>query len=155
MLFSGAATAVARRLAEQTPQIGCWIDFDGGDGFISYQELLAATPAIEPPIVARAEDIHNVLFTSGTTGRPKGAMISQRAAAIRGLRLAQWFRLDARDGFIGWLPMFHCAGDELLYATMICGGKYATFRRGDIDVMFRMIARDRLTWTLLLPAAAR
>ena len=151
VLFSGALTAVARRLSEQTPHVACWIGFDAADGFISYQELLAAASATEPPTVARAEDIHNVLFTSGTTGRPKGAMISQRAAAIRGLRLAQWFRLDARDGFIGWLPLFHCAGDELLYATMICGGKYATLRRADVDMMFRMIARDRLTWTLLLP----
>ncbi len=70
--------------------------------------------AREPPRVAEPEDIHNVLFTSGTTGRPKGAMISQRAAAIRGLRLAQWFGLTEKDGFIGWLPLYHCGGDELL-----------------------------------------
>ena len=151
VLFSGALVAVTRRLRQHSPQVRHWISFDPDEDFISYDELLAAASATEPPAVAQAEDIHNVLFTSGTTGRPKGAMISQRAAAIRGLRLAQWFRLDARDGFVGWLPLFHCGGDKSLYATMICGGTYATLRRADAETMFRMIARDRLTWTLLLP----
>ena len=95
--------------------------------------------------------MHNVLYTSGTTGRPKGAMISHGAAATRGLRLAQWFRLGPDDGFIGWLPLFHCGGDESLYATMITGGRFGALRKADAETMFAMIERDRLSWTLLLP----
>ena len=99
----------------------------------------------------QATDIHTVLYTSGTTGRPKGAMISHGAAAIRGLRLAQWFGLTPDDGFIGWLPLFHCGGDESLYATMLTGGTFGALRKADVETMFRMIERDRLSWTLLLP----
>ena len=124
---------------------------DGARGGSSYEGLLAKASAREPPRVAEPEDIHNVLFTSGTTGRPKGAMISQRAAAIRGLRLAQWFRLDENDGFVGWLPLYHCGGDESLYATMVTGGVFCALRKADAATMFRVIARDRLSWTLLLP----
>jgi acyl-CoA synthetase (AMP-forming)/AMP-acid ligase II len=132
--------------------VATWICFDGQqDGFLGYPELLAAAGPPAPPVDVRADDVHNVLYTSGTTGRPKGAMISQGAAAIRGLRLAQWFDLTADDGFIGWLPLFHCGGDESLYATMLTGGTYATLRRADVQTMFRMIERDRLSWTLLLP----
>jgi long-subunit acyl-CoA synthetase (AMP-forming) len=82
---------------------------DPTDGWLDYGGLLATASADEPPRVAEPEDIHNVLFTSGTTGRPKGAMISQRAAAIRGLRIAHWFRLTENDGFLCWLPLFHAA----------------------------------------------
>jgi acyl-CoA synthetase (AMP-forming)/AMP-acid ligase II len=70
---------------------------------------------------------------------------------VRGLRLAQWFGLTEKDGFAGWLPLFHCGGDESLYATFTTGGIYATFKRVDIPAMFTRIERERLTWTLLLP----
>ena len=78
-------------------------------------------------------------------------MISQRAAAIRGLRIAHWFRLTENDGFLCWLPLFHCGGDEPLYATMTTGGVFATLRKAVVETMFSMIERHRLSWTFLLP----
>ncbi|WP_157183153.1 class I adenylate-forming enzyme family protein [Sciscionella marina] len=149
LIYSGMLDNQIATLRDRAPVLASvryWISFDG-----DYADLLAAAAPVPPPVSVRAEDLHNVLYTSGTTGRPKGAMISHGAAAIRGQRLAQWFNLTADDGFIGWLPLFHCAGDESLYATMMTGGKYATLRTADAEMMFRMIERDRLTWTLLLP----
>lgn len=99
----------------------------------------------------RGEDIHVIMYTSGTTGRPKGAMISQAASAIRGQRLAQWFELGPEDGFLGWTPMFHCAGDESLYATMLTGGTYATVPLAEPEALFRAIEDHKVTWGLLLP----
>ncbi len=151
LLVSGGLAPVADKLRGGSPGIGHWISFESAAGYEDYEALLRASHDDEPPTVARGDDIHNVLFTSGTTGKPKGALISQRAAAVRGLRLAQWFGLTERDGFIGWLPLFHCGGDESLYATFVTGGIYATLRRADVKTMFRLIERDRLTWTLLLP----
>lgn len=118
---------------------------------LRYDAFVAAGVPTDPDRAVRADDIHNVLYTSGTTGRPKGAMISQSAAATRALRLAQWFRLTADDGFIGWLPLFHCGGDESLYATWLTGGRYAMFPRTDHVAMFERIQSERLSWTLLLP----
>ena len=151
ILVSGGLAAATTALRGSMPGIRDWIAFDAAEGFEDYESLLAASPADEPPRVAGGEDIHNILFTSGTTGAPKGALISQRAAATRALRIAQWFGLAPDDGFIGWLPLFHCGGDESLYATLLTGGKFATFPRADVRAMFRLIERDRLSWTLLLP----
>jgi fatty-acyl-CoA synthase len=122
----------------------------GGDEE-DYEQFLAEGATNEPDGGVSPEAIHNVLFTSGTTGRPKGAMISQRAAAVRAFRAAQWFGLGPDDGFIGWLPLFHCGGDEPLYATLLSGGRIATFERPDPEAMFQAVERERLTWTLLLP----
>lgn len=135
----------------RAPFVKTWVALTPREAWLAYEGLIAEASPREPSRVAAPEDIHNVLFTSGTTGRPKGAMISQRAAAIRGLRLAQWFRLSETDGFIGWLPLYHCGGDESLYATMVTGGVFCALRKADAATMFRVIARDRLTWTLLLP----
>ncbi|PRZ42062.1 fatty-acyl-CoA synthase [Antricoccus suffuscus] len=132
--------------------ISDWICLEPGiDGYVSYEELLAGAGGPPPVVEISGDDIHNVLYTSGTTGRPKGAMISQSAAAVRALRLAQWFALTPEDGFIGWLPLFHCGGDESLYATMLTGGRFAALRKADPETMFRVIERDRLSWSLLLP----
>lgn len=153
-LFVSAPLApVADGLRADAVGIRDWIAFgdDAIDGFTPYETLLRQASADEPPRVAQGGDIHNILFTSGTTGAPKGALISQRAAAIRGLRLAQWFGLTEDDGFVGWLPLFHCGGDESLYATFCTGGTFAAFARADVLQMFQLIERDRLSWTLLLP----
>jgi acyl-CoA synthetase (AMP-forming)/AMP-acid ligase II len=146
VLHSGAQSGGVREMREQCPGVREWISFDDD----RYSELGASGGEV-PDIEIDAADPHNVLYTSGTTGRPKGAVISHGAAAVRGLRLAQWFRLTPQDGFIGWLPLFHCGGDESLYATMHTGGTYGTLRKADAETMFRMIERDRLSWTLLLP----
>ncbi len=153
LLASGPLTPLVAGLGAGGTSVRSWICFDGArDGFDDYAQLLASAGDAAPPAAdVRAGDIHNVLYTSGTTGRPKGAMISHGAAAIRGLRLAQWFRLTPEDGFVGWLPLFHCGGDESLYATMLTGGTFGTLRKADVETMFRMIERDRLSWTLLLP----
>jgi acyl-CoA synthetase (AMP-forming)/AMP-acid ligase II len=123
-----------------------------GDGETGYEQFLhtGTDRPVEVPD-PDPEQIHNVLFTSGTTGRPKGAMISQRAAATRALRLAQFYALTPDDGFVGWLPLFHVGGDESLYATLSTGGRVATFEKAEAEPMMAAIERERLTWTMLLP----
>jgi fatty-acyl-CoA synthase len=151
VVSSGPLAASLEFVRARAASVRHWAALEPRAGWLDYERLLDESSVAEPPRVAEAEDIHNVLFTSGTTGRPKGAMISQRAAATRGLRLAQWFGLTERDGFAGWLPLYHCGGDESLYATFVTGGTFCALRKAEPETLFRVIARDRLTWTLLLP----
>ncbi|MCC4113958.1 acyl--CoA ligase [Aromatoleum toluclasticum] len=151
LIVSDSLAPLAESLRSETTGVQLWVSFGETTGFEGYEDLLRNSTPEVPRQVVNGSDIHNILFTSGTTGVPKAALISQRAAATRGLRLAQWFSLTENDGFVGWLPLFHCGGDESLYATFMTGGTYATLRRADVRQMFRLIERDRLTWTLLLP----
>lgn len=118
---------------------------------LNFSHLVAGGSPEEPLVAVQGSDIHNILYTSGTTGHPKGAMISQRAAVLRGLRIAQWFGLTESDGHVGWLPLFHVGGDESLYATLVTGGCFAALPAFDPAVMFRLIEQHRLTWTILVP----
>ena len=116
-----------------------------------FAQLLDGGSSADPDVAAEPEDIHNILYTSGTTGVPKGAMISQRAAATRALRIVEYFGLGPDDGFVGWPPLYHCAGDESLYATLMSGGKFVPISKAEPERMFRLIERERLTWTPLIP----
>ncbi|AMY71541.1 AMP-binding protein [Frigidibacter mobilis] len=53
-----------------------------------------------------------ILYTSGTTGLPKGALISHRAHIARSMVFAAQLALDPGDGFIAWAPMFHMASTD-------------------------------------------
>jgi acyl-CoA synthetase (AMP-forming)/AMP-acid ligase II len=117
---------------------------------VSYEAAVAAASDRRIVDVAEPEDIHSVVFTSGTTGRPKAAMISQRAAAMRALRVAHWYELTPEDGMVGWLPLYHTSV-ETVTATLLSGGRWATFDRIDIAAMYAAIERYRLTWIPLLP----
>lgn len=152
LMTSGAHVPQIDAFRNRVSSVHTWISLDTADGaFLDYEEFLLGGEETDPYSEVAPNDIHNVLYTSGTTGRPKGAMITHRAAAIRGLRLAQWFGLDERDGFVGWLPLFHCGGDESLYATLLTGGVFAAVHKADVKLMYRLIEREKLTWTLLLP----
>jgi fatty-acyl-CoA synthase len=154
LMFSSADLApIAERLTQRAEGIERLVRFASRshDPCSEYERLLAAAPAEPVPGVSEPEDIHCVLFTSGTTGRPKGAMISQRASVMRAFRCADWFGLTPEDGMIGWIPMFHTGGDECLQATLLTGGKFATFEHADPPSLFRGIERHRLTWTAMLP----
>jgi acyl-CoA synthetase (AMP-forming)/AMP-acid ligase II len=122
-----------------------------GDAASDYEEMLRGAPPVQPDVVCDPEAIHCVLFTSGTTGRPKGAMISQRASATRAFRVAHTFGLTEEDGLIAWIPMYHTGGDECLQATLMTGGTFATFERLDIPAIYRAIEALQLSWSPMLP----
>jgi fatty-acyl-CoA synthase len=134
-----------------TTRVAHWYCYDPVDGFADWADALAAASPDPPDAAPGPEDIHNVLYTSGTTGRSKGAMISQRAAATRGLRIAQWLALRPDDGYLGALPLFHCGGDEPLYATLCSGGIYATLPKVETQTLFALTERYRLSWAILVP----
>lgn len=150
LMCSGPLAPAALQVQQHCGAVKHWWCLDPDTALGPFAEL-HDTGAPVPEPAAQPGDLHNVLYTSGTTGTPKGAMVTQQAAAIRGLRLAQWFTLTPHDGFIGWCPLFHCAGDESLYATLLTGGRFACLRKADPGRILDLIERDRLSWTLLLP----
>lgn len=153
MFASPGLAALAGEVVEASMGVERTVVFPerGGDRASEYEQLLAGASAAAVRSPAEPEDIHCILFTSGTTGRPKGAMISHRASVARAFRCADWFELGPDDGMVGWIPMFHTGGDECVKATFLKGGRFATFESPDPPSLFAAIERHRLTWTVLLP----
>lgn len=93
----------------------------------------------------RPEDTAMILYTSGTTSHPKGAMISHRAQVGNSRNLGVRYECTAQDKVWSPLPIFHIAG--ILPMTMILdlGGAYMTIPHFDAGVALDMIGREGAT----------
>ncbi len=135
-----AALDQARAVAGET---GCpTVETLGTDGDGSLMEAAErATPfdAIEP---REANDLAAILYTSGTTGRSKGAMLTHRNLGSNAATLAEAWRFTAEDRLIHALPIFHTHG--LFVAcnvTLMAGSSMLFLPSFDADVIFEEMPR--------------
>jgi acyl-CoA synthetase (AMP-forming)/AMP-acid ligase II len=87
-----------------------------------YEQLLRQPSGPSRPITVDPEDGLVILYTSGTTGLPKGAVISHRAMVARALVFSSELSLLQRDAFVAWAPLFHMASTDHSLATLLRGG---------------------------------
>jgi len=127
------------------------ICFEAAGHALAFSDLLAAEPHASP---GRADGSGAILFTSGTTGEPKGAMLSHRAMMMNAWGLAQ--RLDIRPGdrVTSIIPLFHCAGCVMsIQAVLQRGAAYVGVPAFDPVTMFETIERERCTFCSGVPTS--
>jgi len=99
------------------------------------------------------EDGLILLYTSGTTGLPKGALISHRAEIARMMVLRVDLNIDAGDTYLAWSPMFHMGGTDHSLSALMMGGSVVVADGLDVEAIAHAIATHRLGWLLLVPAS--
>jgi fatty-acyl-CoA synthase len=115
-------------------------------GSHNYEELLAnADPAFGPPVIADEWQSLCLLYTSGTTGDPKGVVYSHRGAYLSALGNALNVGLTFDSIYLWTLPMFHCCGWSYPWAVVAAGGTQICLRKVEPPVIFRLIAEHRVT----------
>jgi fatty-acyl-CoA synthase len=119
----------------------------GGD----YERRLARAAAQEPPDVADPEDGLVILYTSGTTGLPKGALISHRAFVARALVFMTELGIAQADAFVAWAPFCHMASTDHALASLLRGNPVIVLDGYDPDALAAIVARHPLGWLLLVP----
>lgn len=144
LLFVSARFApVLERVAHRVPRVLC-IEAD-------YEALLAGADAVEPAVTVDPEDGLVILYTSGTTGLPKGALISQRAMVARGMAFAAEFGVTPDEAFLAWSPLFHMAATDFSLATLMLGGKVLVRDGLDIDDLCTVLQAEKLGWLIAMP----
>jgi 2-furoate---CoA ligase len=142
---SVAGAGVARRL----PRIAVGGADAAASGTAAFEELFAE-PA-DPSPAASPEDISLMLYTSGTTGRPKG--VPRRHRAERAAALAHVAQnLYARgERTLGVMPLYHTMGVRSLLAMALIDGCFVAERRFDAGEALRLIERERVSTLYLVP----
>jgi fatty-acyl-CoA synthase len=122
-------------------------------GATDYETLLAeGDPGYEWPRPADEWQALALLYTSGTTGNPKGVVYSHRGAYLNALGNALAFGLTPRSVYLWTLPMFHCNGWTYPWAVTAVGGTHVCLRKVDPALIFRLIRRHGVTHLCGAPA---
>ncbi|WP_298491165.1 class I adenylate-forming enzyme family protein [uncultured Maritimibacter sp.] len=101
---------------------------------------------------AEPEDGIFIIHTSGTTGRPKAAVISHRAQIARMSALRLDIGILPGDGYISWAPMFHIGGTEHVMSTLMSGGPNVIVDGFDADAIIDALEAYPIGWLMLVPA---
>ncbi|MGB3447557.1 MAG: AMP-binding protein [Xanthobacteraceae bacterium] len=120
-------------------------------GLEEFNALLQGQSDIEPEIAFDDRDLAMIIYTSGTTSRPKGAMHCHLAVVMAAMSNAIEMHLDRNDGITGQFPLFHCAAHVLLLTYLAVGGKMALMRGFDPVACMEAIERDKLSIFIGLP----
>ncbi len=118
----------------------------------AYEALLDIAPLADLPFVD-PEDGLVILYTSGTTGMPKGALISHRAEIARNMVLRIDMHAKASDGFIAWAPMFHMGSTDQVLGALMSGAPVFIVDGFDAERIVGIMEHHELGWMLLMPGS--
>ncbi|WP_182909597.1 class I adenylate-forming enzyme family protein [Microbispora sp. H13382] len=131
------------------------LSIDGAQTGRSYEDALAAARAVDPAVRIDELDPFCITYTSGTTGRPKGVLISHRSRSLTFYCSALEWRLGAGRVSVAVAPMYHGAGFAFGYAPVYTGGTVTMLRKWDPEALLHLVERDRAQSVFLVPTHAQ
>jgi fatty-acyl-CoA synthase len=143
---------VVDSIRDQIPGVRHFVAYEGArDHWIDYESRIAsASPRFEAPEIAES-DLLTINYTSGTTSRPKGVMITHRNAWINSVGTLVHHPMTVADRYLWTLPMFHANGWTFVWTTTAVGGAHICLRRVEPASIFEAIARESVTMFCAAP----
>jgi len=129
-------------LGLETPIIGLGTD---------YESALGAASSSLPGVELDPEDGVVILYTSGTTGLPKAALISQRAEIARASVMGMDLPSAADEAFVAWAPLFHMVSTDPSFAAFLRGAKVIVMDGFDAERLARITVEEKLGHLVLMP----
>jgi fatty-acyl-CoA synthase len=153
-------TDIVDQIRPNLPSVEHWIAAGGNDppapAWTDWDELIAAASAEPPPPVDVDEnDLVSINYTSGTTARPKGVMLTHRNCYLNAYNLIAHLGIRHEDVELWTLPMFHCNGWGGVYALTGMAGTHVVLRAVDGAAIFDLIEREGVTFACMAPAVLR
>ena len=144
----------ASALLSSAPALRLGLSLDNHlDGFTGYEEALAQAPDAEPDrqrFQVSEEDLAVLMYTGGTTGMPKGVMLSHRNVMTAAVAAALGLEFTKNDSTCFVLPIFHVSWWPVL-ALLLVGGKAVINRKPDLNEILRLIQDEKCTHMNAVP----
>ncbi|MFZ3025213.1 long-chain-fatty-acid--CoA ligase [Pseudomonas sp.] len=125
-------------------------DGETPDGMLNYEALIADHQPVEDAH-RHGEALLGIFYTGGTTGFPKGVMLSHNNVGYSALANLQRAGYDTQTNYLHAMPMFHLADLAVMVTLFICGGSHIVVPAFKPQDVFELISRERATDTLLAP----
>ena len=123
-----------------------FVALDGAtDGWLDYEALVKdARPSFTRPTIGE-RDLLTINYTSGTTSRPKGVMITHRNAWMNTVGMLAHWPMTPADAYLWTLPMFHANGWTFTWTVTAAGAKHICLPKFDASAVFKTAASERAT----------
>ncbi|MFI6154400.1 4-coumarate--CoA ligase family protein [Kitasatospora sp. NPDC051170] len=149
------AARAAELLAERGRPLAGTIVLDGAEGHLSLADLLAAPGPAPELAVDPARDVAVLPYSSGTTGLPKGVMLTHRSIATNLAQCDALYRPAEGERILAVLPFFHIYGlTALLNQPLRCGATVVVLPRFDLEQFCRTIEEQRVQALFVAPPIA-
>jgi fatty-acyl-CoA synthase len=131
---------------DQMPGVRHFVAYEGAprDGWIDYEAAIAAAaPDFTRPEIGE-RDLLTINYTSGTTARPKGVMITHRNAAVNTIGTLLHLPIGVGEPYLWTLPMFHANGWTYTWTVTAAAGVHICLRKIDPAEVFRLIRDEHV-----------
>src|SRR5438067_206613 len=123
----------------------------GRKGWQEYESLLAKSgPRFDRPDIAE-NDLLALNYTSGTTARPKGVMITHRNAWMNVMDTLVHFHITVDDTYLWTLPMFHANGWTFVWIITAAGGRHICLPKVEPARVFDLVRSEQVGWLCAAP----
>ncbi len=148
---------VIERIRHQLPEVKHFVALEGltdplrETGWLDYETVLANAPETftRPPI--DEDDLLTINYTSGTTSRPKGVMITHRNAYMNVVGTLIHISMTCADRYLWTLPMFHANGWTFVWIVTAVGGTHVCLRKVEPLSIFALIRYEGVTLLCAAP----
>src|SRR5437588_802566 len=145
------------RIRQELPEVKHFVALEGltdplrEAGWLDYETVLAKAPEsfTRPPIAE--DDLLTINYTSGTTARPKGVMITHRNAYMNAISTLVHVHMTCADRYLWTLPMFHANGWTFPWIVTAVGGTHVCLRKVDPALIFSLINDEYVTMLCAAP----
>jgi fatty-acyl-CoA synthase len=150
LIFQGAFAPLVARIAPDLPKVTTLVCLDDdAPGAVQFSDWVDAL-STEPWQAEPADDIVMIAGTGGTTGKPKGVMLTgQNIETMTALTLMS-YPFDGRPAYLALAPLTHAAG-VLCFPIMTLGGEIVIMPAPDLAEFLELIGRRKITHTFLPP----
>jgi fatty-acyl-CoA synthase len=136
----------------QMPEVRHFVALeDAKDGWLDYEAAIAAaSPGFTGPQIDE-RDLLTINYTSGTTARPKGVMITHRNAAMNSIGTLLHLPIAVGERYLWTLPMFHANGWTYTWTVTAAAGTHVCLRKVEPGAVFRLIRDEDVSWLCAAP----
>ncbi|MDD5563710.1 MAG: long-chain fatty acid--CoA ligase [Thermoanaerobaculaceae bacterium] len=153
LVYDGAFAAAVREL-EAMVELDHWVALDApaDPADLRYADLLSRTTDHGPRTTVSPEDTYCILYTSGTTGKPKGVMLPHRMIAWNAYNTVMSWQLRDVDVAPVFTPLYHAGGVSVFLLPLFAAGGTIVLHAGfDPGEIWRTIERERCTVAMAVP----
>lgn len=133
-------------IRDRLPGVEHFVALEGARaGWLDYESTLAAASAeFTRPAIAE-NDLITINYTSGTTSRPKGVMITHRNAWVNSVGTLVHHPMTQADRYLWTLPMFHANGWTFVWTVTAVGATHVCLRRVDAPAVYSHVEQERIS----------